>query len=174
MSEELFRVASVRDPAIDTGEMTLDDVVEYAEKHRDIDKLKVKPGSKLAVFRIREIPHHMWGGFFSPNDTPEDHMKAFRTCVMEVENLPRKDGAFIEGVTECKRVEGMEVMDSRTLARFEPLTMFEIGAIAYRRSLFQNATETPFPLPLFCREVLALRMSRPAASSPSSQPPSSD
>jgi hypothetical protein len=179
MSEELYPVISIRDPAIDREQTTEGDLLAYVQQHRDIAKLKIKPDVAPTIYYVREIPHHMWGRFFSFNGTDSDITNAFQACVMEVKNAKRNDGAYVEGGVSCARMKDSELMSFETMSRFikqpfGPLIVAEIGLFAYERSAFQSATGESYREPPSCREFLARQTFRPAGSSPNTQVQSSD
>ncbi len=168
MAEDLFEVVSIRDPAIDIDATTIEALNKYAHE-RDLSLLKFAPGRKPQRFFLRQAPVFLWGDFLSFKGTDADARGAFSVCVERVEDMHQKGGTSLEGVTRIVRKNGIESMALEVLQQFSPITIAEIGGVAYQRSLFQNETEVYCPPPPSCLAALERQISRRAASNPSSE-----
>lgn len=158
---DLLKVVWAADPAIDHEAMTLDEFQRYTQE-RDFDLLKFKPGLHPMILHVREVPHHLWGGFIGKDGADVDIVNTFQACVMKVENMRPIDGEQVLGTTVLDRMDRTEVMRREAYARFHPSVIFEVGIVAYVRSVFPIATEAEYPLPPYCRVLMARRSFRPA------------
>ncbi len=169
--EKPFVVVSVLDPAIDTEQMEVDDLVKYAQS-RDLKHLKWKPGKQPTRYHLREIRHSVWEPYVMAADTEaEQHRRAFLCAVVKVENLLQRDGSILPEYQHAN-VPRESFLPEAEAERFQPRIRAEIGMVAFTRSFLGWGIEPAYRVPHTLAPYWGARTFRRADATQAEQAPS--
>lgn len=167
-----MHVISVNDDAIDTEAMSVAEMLAYA-KTRDVGKLRFKQNARPTRYHVREVPHALMESWvLAASGEAEQCRRAFLAAVVQVDNLPQRDGTTLPSWTP----PGMPTADSMPDAeavRFSAADRTEIGMVALERSFLAPRIVRAYHLPPSSVRLLELREFRRVDASPASPAPSS-
>lgn len=170
--ERPFVVVSVLDPAIDTENMTREEMLAYA-RDRDIKRLKFKPGKQPTRYYLREIRHSAWEPYVTATeDESVRYRRAFLAALLKVDNLMQRDGSILPEWQPAGLPRADWLPDAEA-ERFQPRVREEIGMVAFTRSFLGWGIEPSYLVPDSLVRFWAARTFRPADATRSEQAPSS-
>ena len=172
MRDERFPTISVLDPALDTGQLSADDLITFF-RTRDFAIVNGKwlPGKQPTVYHVREIPQHLMETYVQAvpgteqESLPERCRRAFECAVFSVENHVGNDGVAVPRWEPSRKRETDVMMTREESYRFVAQQRQEIGMVALMHSFLPRMIELNCALPSFVDALLARRPLRPVAPS---------
>lgn len=181
MADELFKVISLRDSAVDWPGMLAaggpDAIREYWETRKfELVQPFIRPGEQPTIYLLREVPNDLADDYVLGAE-PDDrdmrmYRRAFKAGLMRVRNLRTRDGVVLPEFEPARDRQG--VMQDRECARFGQLQRLEMGSVALQIGFFPPGTEPIFQLPQSFLLLLAHPTHRNAGPSSALRASSSD
>ena len=170
MRQERIKTLSVMDPAIDESRVSRDDWRKF-NSTRDYAVLApyLKPGEFATAFHVRECPNDLMPWVLAAGDDEfERRSRAFRACVVRVDNAFMRDGVRHDSWSPTTTNGKPVPMTDDEAALFDWYSRAEIGGVAFEHSFLARRIDGCFRLHVTLAEFWVNRLSLHVESSPAS------